>query len=56
MKFTEAQLEDGIIRLLGEQGYPHVIGDEINRGMRGKESVFVNLCWRSLRFVRSCKK
>ena len=26
MKFTEAQLEDSIIRLLGEQGYPHVLG------------------------------
>lgn len=26
MKFTEAQLEDAIIQLLGQQGFPHVDG------------------------------
>jgi len=31
MKFTEAQLEAAIIQLLGEVGYPHVIGAAINR-------------------------
>jgi type I restriction enzyme R subunit len=32
MKFTEAQLEHAIIQLLGEQGYPHVVGIELQRG------------------------
>lgn len=32
MKFTEAQLEQAIIELLGEQGYPHVLGETIQRG------------------------
>ena len=32
MKFTEAQLEEAIIELLGEQGYPHVLGETIQRG------------------------
>jgi len=32
MKFTEAQLEDAIIQLLGKQGYPHVLGNTIERG------------------------
>lgn len=32
MKFTEAQLEEAIIELLGEQGYPHVLGEDIGRG------------------------
>ena len=41
MKFTEAQLEDAIIRLLGEQGYPHVIGNVIDRGSRGNEEVLI---------------
>ncbi|MGK0186023.1 MAG: type I restriction enzyme R subunit [Verrucomicrobiales bacterium] len=31
MKFTEAQLESAIIELLGVQGYPHVLGDAIER-------------------------
>ena len=31
MKFTEAQLEEAIIELLGEQGYPHVLGENIER-------------------------
>ncbi|WP_149497738.1 type I restriction endonuclease subunit R [Roseiconus lacunae] len=31
MKFTEAKLEEAIIRLLGEQGYPHTLGTEIDR-------------------------
>lgn len=30
-KYTEAQLEDTIIQLLGKQGYPHVLGNEITR-------------------------
>ena len=33
MKFTEAQLENAIIQLLGEQGYPHVLGGELERGI-----------------------
>ena len=32
MKFTEAQLEQAIIELLGEQGYPYVPGADIARG------------------------
>ena len=31
MKFTEAQLEQAIIDLLKEEGYPHVKGDSIPR-------------------------
>ncbi len=31
MKFTEAQLEQAIILLLGEEGYPYVIGKMIER-------------------------
>ncbi len=31
MKFTEAQLEEAIIELLGKQGYPHVLGETIER-------------------------
>ena len=31
MKFTEAQLESAIIELLGAQGYPHVLGENIPR-------------------------
>ena len=31
MKFTEAQLEAAIIELLGEAGYPHVLGETIER-------------------------
>jgi len=31
MKFTEARLEQAIIELLGKEGYPHVLGDTINR-------------------------
>ena len=31
MKFTEAQLESAIIELLGVEGYPHVLGDAIER-------------------------
>jgi len=30
-KFTEAQLEQAIIELLGEEGYPHVLGEKISR-------------------------
>jgi type I restriction enzyme R subunit len=33
MKFTEAQLENAIIQLLGDQGYPHVLGGELERGI-----------------------
>ena len=31
MKFTESQLEQAIIELLGEEGYPHVLGETIQR-------------------------
>lgn len=31
MKFTEARLEQAIIDLLGKEGYPHVLGETINR-------------------------
>jgi type I restriction enzyme R subunit len=31
VKFTEAQLESAIIELLGAEGYPHVLGEEIER-------------------------
>ena len=31
MKFTEAKLEQAIIELLGEQGYPHLNGGELKR-------------------------
>lgn len=31
MKFTEAKLEQAIIDLLGERGYPHVLGETIDR-------------------------
>jgi type I restriction enzyme, R subunit len=31
MKFTEAQLEAAIIQLLGEDGYPHILGETIVR-------------------------
>ena len=31
MKFTEERLEQAIIQLLGEQGYPHISGSQINR-------------------------
>ena len=30
MKFTEQKLETAIIELLGEQGYPHVLGEAID--------------------------
>jgi hypothetical protein len=31
MSFNEAALEEAIIEMLGEQGYPHVLGEEIER-------------------------
>ena len=31
MKFTEAQLEQAFIDLLGQEGYPHLIGENIER-------------------------
>ena len=40
-KFTEAQLEQSIIDLLGEQGYPQVLGNQINRGAKGLEEVLI---------------
>ena len=30
MKFTEERLEKFIIKLLGEEGYPHVLGNDPN--------------------------
>ena len=33
MKFTEAQLETAIIKLLGEQGYPHTYGEDLERDL-----------------------
>lgn len=30
-KFTESQLEQAIIKLLGEEGYPHLLGETIQR-------------------------
>ena len=34
MKFTEAQLESAIIELLGAEGYPHVLGEAIERRLK----------------------
>ncbi len=34
-KFTEADLESAIIQLLGEQGYPHMIGDDLSNNTNG---------------------
>jgi type I restriction enzyme R subunit len=31
MKFTEAKLEEAIISLLGAEGYPHILGETIDR-------------------------
>ena len=31
MKFTEAKLEQAVVELLGEQGYPHLLGGELSR-------------------------
>ncbi|MEL0604125.1 HsdR family type I site-specific deoxyribonuclease [Pseudoalteromonas undina] len=31
MKFTEAKLEQAVVELLGEQGYPHLLGGELIR-------------------------
>jgi type I restriction enzyme R subunit len=31
MKFTEAKLEQAIIDLLGNEGYPHVLGETSSR-------------------------
>ncbi len=39
MKFTEAQLEQAIISLLGEQGYPYVAGSSI---IRTEEEVLIS--------------
>ncbi|MEZ8086703.1 type I restriction endonuclease subunit R [Vibrio sp. 1S139] len=39
LKFTEAKLEQAIIELLGEQGYPHVVGEQIAR--EDKEQVLI---------------
>ena len=33
-KFTEARLEEAIISLLEEQGYPHVTGDSFARDLQ----------------------
>lgn len=37
-KFTEAQLESAIIQLLGEQGYPHVLGGDLCNEAGGARS------------------
>ncbi len=39
LKFTEAKLEQAIIELLGEQGYPHVVGEQVVR--EDKEQVLL---------------
>ncbi|MEZ8237534.1 type I restriction endonuclease subunit R [Vibrio splendidus] len=39
LKFTEAKLEQAIIELLGEQGYPHAVGEQIAR--EDKEQVLI---------------
>lgn len=39
LKFTEAKLEQAIIELLGEQSYPHVVGEQIVR--EDKEQVLL---------------
>ncbi|MDH8153161.1 type I restriction endonuclease, partial [Klebsiella pneumoniae] len=31
LSFSEAKLEQAIIELLQEQGYPHLIGDDVPR-------------------------
>ena len=31
MKFTEAKLEQAVVELLGEQGYPHLLGGKLTR-------------------------
>ena len=31
MSFNEAALEEAIIEMLGEQGYPHLVGEQIER-------------------------
>lgn len=36
MTFTEAKLEQAIIELLGEQGYPHSVGEHIARDDQSK--------------------
>ena len=36
MKFTEAQLESAIIELLGVEGYPHVLGEAIQRSSQSE--------------------
>ncbi len=33
MKFTEAQLEQAFIDLLGKEVYPHVLGEQISRAL-----------------------
>ncbi|CAH6923658.1 Type I restriction-modification system, restriction subunit R [Vibrio chagasii] len=39
LKFTEAKLEQAIIELLGEQGYTHVVGEQVAR--EDKEQVLI---------------
>ena len=52
MKFTEAQLEQSIIDLLAEQGYPHVVGSDIDRGKNGLEEVLIKNDLRSFLFSK----
>ncbi|NYR12007.1 hypothetical protein HC000_05755 [Pseudoalteromonas sp. MIP2626] len=35
MKFTEAKLEQAVVELLGEQGYPHLLCGELSRNNNG---------------------
>lgn len=39
MKFTEAQLDNAIIQLLGQQGYPHVLGEALSNNTSGPGAV-----------------
>ncbi len=36
MKFTEARLEQAIIDLLGNEGYPHVLGETVAAILDGR--------------------
>lgn len=40
-KFTESQLENAILQLMADQGYPHVVGNAIERGENALEEVLI---------------